>query len=149
MSQVPSSSPSAAPTITPIPTGAPTLDDCKISAKERSEQIFAALDAVADSTLIRDETTSQGMATNWLVNQDFRRICPDDEKLIQRWVMAVIYFSTGGNDWFQCSAAGSDACGTEDPFNTKRRFLSEFNECQWAGISCNANSCVTEIEFGK
>jgi hypothetical protein len=125
------------------------MDACKVSTEQRSELILAALDAVGDSTLIRDETTPQGMAADWLINHDFRRICPDEEKLVQRWVIAVMYFSTGGNDWFQCSAAGSDACGTEDPFITRRRVLSEFSECQWAGISCNAGSCVTEIEFGK
>jgi hypothetical protein len=149
LSTVPSASPTAAPTISSAPSSAPTLDDCKITPGERVEQILALLDAVADPALIRDVTTPQGMAAQWLIEIDFRRICPDEEKLLQRWVIAVVYFSTGGDDWFQCSATGSDACGTENPFRFKRRFLSEFSECQWAGISCNADSCVTEIEFGK
>lgn len=105
------------------------------------------MDAAGDPTLIRDLATPQGEATDWLINQDARVLCPDDEKLVQRWVITVMYFSSGGDNWFQCSAAGSDSCGTEDPFEFKRRFLSEFSECDWAGISCNSEGSVIEVEF--
>jgi hypothetical protein len=124
------------------------LNNCPgFTADERIQQILAQLDAVSDPTLIRDDTTPHGRATDWLINQDFRQVCPDNDKLIQRWVMALIYFSTNGDDWDKCSASGSDSCGTENPFRNKRRFLSSFSECQWAGITCNVQRCVTEIEF--
>jgi hypothetical protein len=58
-----------------------------------------------------------------------------------------MYFSTGGGGWFQCSADGSDLCGLTAPFVGQRRFLSIFNECEWAGIACNMDGCVTEVEF--
>lgn len=111
--------------------------------------IFGILDQVADSELIRDISTPQGMAADFIIHQDARRLCPGNAKIIQRWVIATVYFSTGGNDWIKCSASGSDPCGTEKPFVGKRAFLSPLNECQWAGISCNFQACVTEIEFGK
>jgi hypothetical protein len=89
------------------------------------------------------------MATDWLINQDVRKLCPHNPNVVQRWAVAVICFSSGGNKWLKCGALGMDPCGFENPFAEKRRFLSVFKECQWAGISCDSNSCVTEIEFGK
>jgi hypothetical protein len=143
ISVAPSSPPS------PAPTSSPTLASCNVTPEERALGILQALDLIADPSLIRNGSTSQGMATNWIINQDIRRLCADDEKLVQRWVMAVIYFSTGGSEWNQCSAVGSDSCGAEFPFVNKRRFLSPNSECQWAGVTCNAQACITEIEFGK
>lgn len=165
--KAPSASPSAAPTKAPTdaptvvtlplegPTPAPTPPSpphgiCPgITVQERIDQILAILDAVADPTEIRDVNIPQGKATVWLLEQDTFQICPDNDKLVQRWALAVIYFSTGGDSWLQCSAnpAAVDSCGTESPFSSNQeRFLSSANECTWAGISC-IDGCVTEIEF--
>jgi hypothetical protein len=112
---------------------------------------MSVLETVADESDLRDPTTIQGQAAAWLIGQDELLVCPDDEKLIQRFALAVIYFATNGDNWFQCSAnpLATDACGMEDPFKTgASRFLSGENECQWAGISCDSQLCVDEIEFG-
>ncbi|OEU12166.1 L domain-like protein [Fragilariopsis cylindrus CCMP1102] len=61
--------------------------------------------------------------------------------------MAVFYYATNGDDWLQCSLDGSDKCGSNPPFNSKQRFLSDISECDWAGITCNMDDCVTRIEF--
>jgi len=144
----PTQSPSASPTVSSAPSSAPTTEECGIPEEDRIAGILAALDAVADPDLIRNNDFPQGLATTWLIEEDGYRICPGDEKLIQRWVLAVVYFSTGGDDWFQCSQnpAANDICGAEDPFVGEDRFLSTTNECTWAGISC-IDGCVTEIEF--
>lgn len=118
-----------------------------MSPVQRAADIITNLETVGDSLLINDPLTPQGRATTWLIEQDTRGLCPPDDQLIQRWTLAVIYYSTGGDTWNQCSENGLDACGLENPFIGKQRFLSEFNECQWAGISCNVDSNVTEIEF--
>lgn len=149
VSVVPSSLPTDYPTVSLAPTSTSTLIECQITEREREILIFGILDQVADSALIRDISTPQGMAADFIIHQDARRLCPDNAKIIQRWVTATVYFSTGGDDWIKCSALGSDPCGTEKPFVNKTAFLSSFNECQWAGISCNFQECVTEIEFGK
>ena len=142
-----STDPSLAPSIsTPPSSTSPTLGDCLISEEERAAQILALLDAAGNVTKIGDLGTSQGLAADWLINQDFRKECPS-EKIVQRWVIAVFYFATEGESWNKCSAAGSDLCGSEFPFDGKRRFLSDFSECEWAGITCNNDDCVTEIEF--
>lgn len=149
------------PTVAPAPTPAngtapslaPTTSDCQMTEDERIAGILARLDAVADPDKIRDNSFPQGLATTWLLEETGQfRVCPQDDtcSLEQRWVLAVIYFSTGGPEWFQCSAnpSATDACGAEEPFVGDSRFLSDTSECDWAGISC-VQGCVTEVEFEK
>ena len=114
--------------------------------EQRSEDIRANILTVSEEALVDDLNTPQGQALKLLIEDDDRLLCPPDD-LIQRWALAVMYFSTGGDSWDQCSEAGLDLCGSQDPFLTRKRFLSSFNECQWAGVRCNFRSKVTEIEF--
>ena len=134
---------------TVLPSSAPT-EPCNLPAQDRIDRILQALEAVADGTLIRDSNTAQGQATDWLLENDEYKACPEDPKFLQRWVLAVIYFSTNGENWDQCAQFPSnvdDDCGFDEPFVGDERFLAAQNECQWAGISC-INSCVTRIIFG-
>jgi hypothetical protein len=157
----PTDSPSAFPTTKPsgMPTASltieepeqlPIIEECGISSDERITRILAILDDAADPTTIRNNSVPQGKATTWLLTQDERNVCPDEPKILQRWALAVVYFSTGGDDWLQCSGSPSatDACGSVAPFIEKERFLNTSNECEWAGISC-MTGCVTEVEFEK
>lgn len=54
-------------------------------------------------------------------------------------MMALFYYSTSGDDWDLCSA-GDVAC-TETPF------LAPVHECEWYGLSCDTDLCMTEIIF--
>jgi hypothetical protein len=150
--------PSASPDVTPVvqpSTELPTLSNCVgITADERIEQILAILDSVANPDLIRDNSSPQGRATTWLLEDDPLQVCPSDKscEMIQRWTLAVVYFSTGGDDWFQCAStlygnAPTDNCGKQVPFENDERFLGNTTECNWAGIACD-NLCVTEVVFG-
>jgi hypothetical protein len=145
--------PAPTPANVTSPSSAPTTSDCQMPEEDRIAGILARLDAIADPAKIRDNSTPQGLATTWLLEEDGEfRVCPQDDvcSFEQRWVLAVIYFSTGGPAWFQCSAnpAADDDCGAEEPFVGDTRFLSDTSECNWAGISC-VQGCVTEIEFEK
>ena len=132
---------------TDIPTAALA---CGLTPQRRSELILNILDSVSDSAILRNQNTPQGMAADWIIGADTQRVCPDDEKLVQRYVLALIYFSVGGDKWFQCSASldTADDCGVEFPFEGRDRFLDSSNECSWAGVRCDAELYVTEIEFG-
>jgi hypothetical protein len=145
----PSASPSAMPSASPsfAPTSSPTLAKCGTTPEERSVRILSVLDSVANPISLRDPDSIQGKAADWLIGQDEYLLCPEDPKLVQRFALAVIYFATNGDDWLQCSADGTDLCGFEDPFVGDSRFLSADNECSWAGITCDPDMCVTEIEF--
>ena len=148
----PTDTPSQNPTSTPTtqsPTSTPTLAQCGISEEDRTDRILALLaQEVIDGSVLLDMTTPQGLATDWILNQDGAVTCPDDPKFLQRWVLAVMYYSTGGDEWIQCSAnpLATDDCGSALPNVGATRFLSSGSECEWAGISC-IDDCVTEIEF--
>ncbi|KAG7342627.1 two component regulator [Nitzschia inconspicua] len=144
-SNAPTGFPSAFPTISSAPSMLPTLEVCRVSPQERIRAILAILDQVADSQLIRDPSTPQGQATEWILNVD-DLACPTDPKLIQRWALAVFYFSTEGDGWVLCS--DGDICNVP-PFEGDSAFLSDVNECGWAGIRCNTNGCVTDIKFER
>jgi hypothetical protein len=145
----PTGEPSSNPSISSGLSSSPTLSNCPdLTPAQRVDAILQVLfDVVDDPALLRDLDTPQGQATDWLINGDLEQTCPDDEKLLQRWTLAVMYYSTNGDEWERCSAAGEDPCGTENPFLGERRFLSSFDECEWAGIVCDTDGCVTEVMF--
>lgn len=136
-----------------LPTVSPTLfyvplADCGSSEAARSREIVSLLEAYSDSRLIHDESLPQGKATTWLIEQDALHVCPGGTtcQLLQRWLLAVLYFATGGDEWTNCSANSTVGCGAMDTFQGQNRFLSAEHECTWAGITCE-NECVTEIRL--
>jgi hypothetical protein len=150
--------PTITPTRSPIgssspsnhPTFHPTMI-CGMTAQQRRDEIVSQVtDALSTNAFVLLNVTSpQSRALTWLLNERNETTCPGS-KLLQRWVLATIYYSTGGDHWFKCSSrvGASDNCGSESPFVGKTRFLSEDNECLWAGITCDNEKCVTDIEFG-
>ena len=116
--------------------------------------IFAVLDKVVEEpAMIRDLDTPQGLATKWIIDQDAMQLCPDDPKIIQRWALAVMYFSTDGDEWDFCFD-GDDLCPqTEELGVFLNNFLSPVDECDWFGITCGAvnatdgRRCVERIIF--
>ena len=43
--------------------------------------------------------TPQNAALNWLATTDQRQLVPDDPHLIQRYVLATLYFATNADEW--------------------------------------------------
>lgn len=81
---------------------------------------------------------------------------------MQRYVLAVHYFSTRGSRWFQCSAPSdltdpesvaqaNDACTIAvAPGNREENsfaWLTGNSECTWGGIACNDEGKVTRIDM--
>eukprot|EP00978_Attheya_sp_CCMP212_P029718 scaffold106555_cov53-Attheya_sp.AAC.1 len=122
---------------------------CGQSSLDRSDTIFAILSAVSDPLMLRDKTSTESKAIHWLINEDELVVCPQSEKqIIQRYVLALIYYSTSGDNWSKCSAGNlTDNCGNEKPFVGQVRFLGPENECEWAGIRCDDTYSIIEILF--
>ena len=125
-------------------------------------QIF--LNRVSEPAALEASGTPQNSAYTWLLEQDPAFLCPQAPNLIQRYVLAVQYFSTRGNRWFQCSAPAdvedpesvaqaNDACAiVADPgtkMNNSFAWLTGESECQWGGIACNDKGHVIRIDMGK
>jgi len=83
--------------------------------------------------------TSQGRASTWLIADDAYYICPDDTNLLQRYIMALFYYSTNGYNWLECSANILNSQCNEF------RYLSTLNECVWYGNRCAGNDMYSII----
>ena len=123
------------------PSNSPTLL-CGLTETDRELIITAILGLFSDPVLLQDSSTPQGQALDWILNHDGLRLCPGDPKITQRWVLAVMYYSTDGDNWA--------VCYENDPL-CPDSFLNPSNECDWFGITCvtspNGDECVERIIF--
>ena len=108
---------------------------------------------VTSAEELLEPNSSANLAFEWLVGQDAYYICPDDSKVIQRYVVAKIYFQQEGDAWLECSnpSYSLDAEPTCDTpaYNAALAgdvWLDESHECDWAFITCNTDMCITKIE---
>jgi len=122
--------------------------------------IFDVLKAVSPSELdLLDDSTAAYLSFEWLVDDDAYLVCPDDEKLIQRYVLGKLYFQTMGDQWIECSRPSSSTkpnptCNTPTVSSGKPAldgspWLDPSHECDWAFINCNDDLCVTRIEVDE
>eukprot|EP00957_Ditylum_brightwellii_P087003 6622162-Ditylum_brightwellii.AAC.1 len=145
-----------------------TISKCGTTHEERRTAITATLETVSDPALLITQGTPQNTALEWIVELDTLCVCPDDDNLVQRYVLAVFYYSMGGGTWNQCNApanfadtssiADADAsCFTigngldmfqEETFNGNNAWLTPSDECYWGGVAClSATHRLDRIEF--
>jgi hypothetical protein len=120
--------PDSAPAPTPSPT---SLTDY--------EYLYNILYPISRDALLK-ETTPQFQALNWLAYEDpamlpFKQ--SNSSTLVERYVAAVVYFSTGGAQWVN-----------------QMNFLSNHSICNWTldnnGVLCHkATNAVTRITLSK
>ena len=104
---------------TDVPSMAPSLSD-----RGYLQQLFVPISG-GDVDIFDDATTPQAQALNWLTMEDTSEAMLDaratnTSTLIERYVMAVLYYSTGGPEW-----------------NEQLRFLSNYSICDWPNIGDN------------
>lgn len=103
-------------------------------------------------------------ATDWMIYDDAWQLTPDDERFVQRFIMAYFYFATSEDGpWKSCNPpnatlAHTDQCSFEELVNIRpllhtpeqsTRWLSNTDECEWAGVSCDRAMQVRSISLGK
>lgn len=89
-----------------------------------------------------DEDNGRHRALQWLVYEDEASSTMSsheyDTTLLQRYALATIYYSTGGDEWTFCSKAAGE--GAEREFNSpceggaNSRFLSSKSHLLWGGV---------------
>jgi len=160
-SKSPTMDPSRGPTTAPVPSpsAAPSFP-CNLDVNTRREMILDVLSVQNDVTPaaeILTVGTSANLAFEWVVGQDELYLCPDDPKIIQRYVIAKLYFQTSGDQWINCSRAvenGPDpVCAPQEtsPEGTLQgnNWLDSSQECDWAFIRCRPDTCITHIEVDQ
>ena len=123
--------------------------DPPITIAKREELILSILNDVTPESEILSVGTSQNKAFNWLVNIDELKLCPNrNVDIVQRFVLAITYYSLGGDDWLMCSALPN----SNDTGNTtcidQERHLSKANVCDWLNITCSIDGRITGIVLG-
>jgi hypothetical protein len=146
---VPTSRPTSRPTITP--TQAPTetkVCNPPITEEEREAQLLDIVDNVSDAADIQTPLTPQRDAFIWLIDSDSAQVCPEEPtSVISRYVLAVLYFSTSGDDWFECNAELSSILAPCE--SDSARYLSAESVCQWFNVACDGDDNIISISLGK
>ena len=65
---------------------------------------FTLLTQCLTQTLFVMLSHHKGQSSDWLISRDTLQICPDNEKIVQIFVLAHIYYSTNGDGWIQESS---------------------------------------------
>lgn len=166
----PPPSPQTTPT---IPTRPPSQVVCQgITQLDRAQQLTEIALGASESII---PGSPQDVALEWLIQTDPYFVCPDDPKALQRYILAVFYFATDGDNWDECSApvdftnpnainAANRNCnvlttpipgGVLNPAflpttEGTSAWLTPVYECEWAGITCRVDTtCVDRVEFGE
>lgn len=103
------------------PTPSPTLSPESVAVQELIESV-----SFDGGAALRNASSPQSMALEWL-QQDSMNTAYEDWRLIQRYVLAVLYYSTNGENWVD---------------NTN--WLSDENECTWYTSSTNNGQICNE-----
>ena len=103
-------------------------------------------------------------ALDWITYTDPMAITPDSPRFMQRFILAYFYYATSAKKPWTSSCAPSssenesDTCKYEfirsirpidDRSNkTGSRWLSNTDECEWAGMQCDGLSQISKIVLG-
>lgn len=101
---------------------------------------------VSDATEIASVGTPANRAFDWLENID-SYLEQDPLQILQRFILAVFYFSSNGPAWNICT---SDSAQMDCLDAAGERFLSATPVCDWFGVTCDANNQIlTIVIFGN
>ncbi|CAB9507068.1 leucine Rich Repeat [Seminavis robusta] len=109
--------------------------------KAQLEKTFGPIYFGGSST---DNTEPHQTALDWIIQEDPQQLAPDSNHLLQRFILAVFYFSTSQKSpWNYCGAGGRDFCYYKILQQHEVRgepWLSDISECEWAGNSCQGET---------
>ena len=108
---------------------------CPLCSDARCVELQGVLvDLVDDPIVFTNSSTDQYKALTWLAvgdPGDPAVVRPTPDALRERFVLAVLYYATGGAGWRTV------------------RFLSESHVCGWTGIACASDNTVTDLLLGE
>lgn len=113
------------------------------TASAREQALDTILLRISSKTDLADPSAPQYKARQWLLYKDSLWTHPAQavpgERVIQRYVMAVFYFATGGlSSWSENNWLQGDECKDASGDTT-----------DWIGLACNSYGEVQTIAFGK
>jgi hypothetical protein len=135
-------------------------------AEREMAGIREAVERVVGAEKLGDSTSPYSKALDWIQYHDPLQLIPSNETFIQRYVLALFYYSTSiQHEWSAgCAPAvdgETDACVYQRLVDVSEdgesniesvpwvRWLSGTSECNWAGILCSDEQHVRVIEMSK
>ena len=121
----------SSPSSTPVPSYPPTTD---FSPEDVQGFLISKAREVGGEPAFSDDASPQTDALLWVLgNQRLGSYSPD--QIVQRFVLATVYFSAGGNNWKNVDG-----------------WLSDLSECDWYSSDsdssiCNSRDEITEIDL--
>ena len=99
----------------------------------KQQDMHNVLERVTDAEILKNPVTPQHKARKWLLFVDRDLPSTDEERIIQRYALACLYFSTSGDTkWNEHNWLTGDECG----------------ETPWTGLNCNSEGEVRAIMLG-
>lgn len=155
----PTTSPTASPTVLasapPSTSTAPTLTDCDnpgTCQNRLRDQIYEVSVRVGTVDQLQFTNSPQYLASEWILEECDAVIpidpCTASQIILneQRYALAVMYFSLGGDDWNAGSNPGLDKRAPEGTW------LSGLNYCSWGTEISGANGSYNQLvcdQFGN
>lgn len=96
---------------------------------DRIEKIMNVIQMISSVDTLKNFETPQSMAACWVIFDDVIQMSWDDEMTIQRYIVAVLLYSTNQN--------------------AETMMLDTRNVCDLDGIKCNSERNVLNIEMGE
>jgi hypothetical protein len=136
-SPAPTKAPTAAPTASPTQSQSPTQSPTQSPAPTTCTRLDCLAEIllqneVSDAAALQDDSSPQFRALRWLANEDTAVLDLDSTPaviLVERYVLAMLYFATRGEGWFDHYSATS--------------------VCEWnmweVGVFCNQEDLVVAI----
>jgi hypothetical protein len=134
-------------------TDAPTRPD--------ANGIIEQLERIVGSEVLAEVDGAYVRAKEWLIYEDPMQLTAHDSNLVQRYLLAVVYFKLHEEgDWLSCNAPSDeephDYCLYQQLVNIFPseyqpvpwyRWLSGKHECQWAGLACDEFEQLRSIDM--
>ena len=124
---------------------------------ENRQAVQALLAGTAAMLLLQDPFSPYARALDWITFYDPLQLTANHAQFEQRYLAAYLYFATTlTQPWAYCNppnATSSSSCayqGIRHGHPVERlahRWLSAETECVWAGLHCNAQGVIHQIEI--
>jgi hypothetical protein len=102
---------------------------------DRQEAIDKIISGITDPNLFKQSSTPQAQAREWILFDDKEIYDLDESLVIQKFVLALFYFGTGGTAvWGNTNWLKGNECAKDN---------------EWIGLDCNSKGKVRTIFQGK
>lgn len=103
---------------------------------KRQQQLDGIVKSISTANALEDTSSPQARARQWLLFDDKLWLNPEDgmpdSRVIQRYSLAVLYYSLGGTEWGQNNWLEGEEC-----------------DAGWVGVFCNNEREVKTVALGK